>query len=416
MIIEAKPTSDLTAYDYYLRGKDYQNRSTKEADIRYAIGMYEKAVEIDSNFVLAWVGLATCSRLLYWYSMDISKENLSSTKKYLDKALSLSSKLKEVRIEEAWYYYQCKLDYSRALEIGEKLKTEYPNDDEIYNLIASLYRRIGMEKYRKSLENYEYAISLNPSVWSYWYQAAITCEAIREYRKAENYSKRAIDLNPSNSNLYSNLFSLYIITGQLQKAKEFLIAHEQYFDSRAFKTSQARLEILARHYDKAIQIYQSLTEDAISGQRFFYTKHRLLGQTYLYIPDYDSASVHFKIEINFLQQKIKESEYDERLYRSIGIAYAGLGMKKQALEAIRKTPEITDFSVAGVVEREMDMVRILVMVGEYDEALIRLDKIIRQHGSIITVEILKLDPFWDPVRNNKKFKEIITNPAYQTIL
>jgi tetratricopeptide (TPR) repeat protein len=136
---------------------------------------------------------------------------------------------------------------------------------------------------------------------------------------------------------------------------------------------------------------------------------------YRYIPNYDSAASHFKTERNFLLKKIKDSEYDPRLYKSLGIAYAGLGMKEQALEAIRKVPENNDFAVAGVYEREMDMVRILVIIGEYDEAMQRLDQIMKNLG-FITPEILKLDPFWDPVRNEEKFKEIIRNPAYKTIL
>jgi TolB-like protein len=415
ILLQTTPTFDLKAHDYYLRGKEYRNRSNNEVDIRYAMSMYEKAVQIDPNFTLAWVGLAECSRTLFWYSQDLSEENLSATKKYLDKALSLSPELMEVQLEDAYYYYHIKLDYSKSLEIAERLKTKYPNDDEIYYLIANLYRRTGIEDYRKSLENYEYAASLNPSIWNYWTQAAITAEAIREYAKAENFNKRAIDLNPSYSTLYSILFDNYVNKGHIQEAKEFLITNEKFFDTQTFKLSQARLEILSRNYDKAIQIYNSLNEDPISGQRIYYTKHRLLGQVYRYIPNYDSAASHFKTERNFLLKKIKDSEYDPRLYKSLGIAYAGLGMKEQALEAIRKVPENNDFAVAGVYEREMDMVRILVIIGEYDEAMQRLDQIMKNLG-FITPEILKLDPFWDPVRNEEKFKEIIRNPAYKTIL
>jgi hypothetical protein len=56
----------------------------------------------------------------------------------------------------------------------------------------------------------------------------------------------------------------------------------------------------------------------------------------------------------------------------------------------------------------MDMARILLMVGEYDEALTRLDYILKQ-TNVITVEVIKLDPFWDPVREMDKFKKIISN-------
>jgi TolB-like protein len=109
--IDAKPTTDLAAYDYYLRGKDYQKRSYQEEDMQYAVQMYQKAVDIDHNFVLAWVGLAACSRTLFWHSHDKSEENLLRTKEYLNKALSLSPMLKEVRFEEALYYYHCQRDY-----------------------------------------------------------------------------------------------------------------------------------------------------------------------------------------------------------------------------------------------------------------------------------------------------------------
>jgi len=58
------------------------------------------------------------------------------------------------------------------------------------------------------------------------------------------------------------------------------------------------------------------------------------------------------------------------------------------------------------------VVRILVLLGDYNEAMKRLEKIINYTG-FITVEILKLDPFWDPVRNNAKFIEIVNNPEYR---
>ena len=414
-LIESKPTTDLTALDYYWRGKDYQNRSKSETDIRYAIRMYDKAVEIDTSFTLAWIGLASCARNLYWYSHDLTEKNLSALKKYLNKALSLSPNLKEVQLEEAYYFYHVKLNYAKALEIAERLKIEYPKDDEIYFLIANLFRRTGIKDYRKSLAYYEMAASLNPSNWNYWSQAAVTSNAIREYKKAEDYYKKSIELNPSNTGTYSGLFGLYINTGQLQKAKEFLLANKQYFDSEPLKQSEARLEVLSRNYDKAIQIYKSQSEDPINQQRSFYTKHRSIGQIYRYLHNNDSAARHFKIEVNFLLRRLDDSVNDPRIYKSLGIAYAGLGMKDQALKAIRNTPEITDFAVAGVYEREMDMIRILIMIEEYDEAMNRLDQVTSSLG-FITPEILKLDPLWDPVRNNEKFKELINNPDYQVNL
>ncbi|MCX6224741.1 MAG: helix-turn-helix domain-containing protein, partial [Bacteroidia bacterium] len=131
MLMESPPTSDLTAYDYFLRGNDFFKHSNEKKEMILAIRMYEKAVKIDPNYTLAWVGLTRCYRFLFWNYNTGSDETLALAGKYLDKALVLSPGLKEVRIEEASYYYQCKRNYSKSLQLLERLKTEYPNDDAI---------------------------------------------------------------------------------------------------------------------------------------------------------------------------------------------------------------------------------------------------------------------------------------------
>ena len=52
------------------------------------------------------------------------------------------------------------------------------------------------------------------------------------------------------------------------------------------------------------------------------------------------------------------------------------------------------------------------MVGEYDGVLSRIENLLDQSG-YISIELLKIDPFWNPVRDMDKFKEIISNPKYQ---
>ncbi len=415
LLMESPSTSDLTAYDYYLRGNDYFKRSNEKNDMVFAIRMYEQAVKIDPDYTLAWVGLARCYRYLFWNFNDGSDETLALAGKYLDKALGLSPGLKEVRIEEASYYYQCKRNYSKSLQLLEKLQTEYPNDDAIYFWIGALISRMG--EYGKALKNTEHAIRLNPSNWRYRLQAAIILEVLHEYLKADNYYNKAIDLNPSAKNLYDYLLGLYITTGQLQKAREFLSGCEQVMDSQDVKLNKTWLAILERNYGKAIQITQLLPEGTIEHPLVSYTKNLHLGLIYRTISDNTMAMSYFEMERELLLKKIKDSVYDYHLYAHLGIAYAGLGMKEPALRAGRKALEILNSSNDAMYGywREMDMVRILIMVEEYDDALIKLDQVIK-HSGFWTVEILKLDPFWDPVRNNEKFKEIISNPEYQVDL
>src|SRR5438093_6618542 len=52
--LDAKPTTNLEAYDYYLRGKDYQARQLDDEDAHLAVRMYQRAVQLDPTFVLAY--------------------------------------------------------------------------------------------------------------------------------------------------------------------------------------------------------------------------------------------------------------------------------------------------------------------------------------------------------------------------
>jgi TolB-like protein len=413
LLITTAPTTNLTAYDLYLRGKDYLNRSYNEEDMRFAMQMYQKAVEIDPDFSLAWAGLAASCRSLYWFNFDISDEILQKTKQYLDKALALAPSLKEVQLEEANYYYQCHRDYSRSIEIFMKLQTEYPNDEEIIFWLAMVYRRMG--EFEKSLEYNNLAIYLNPSNWLYWASASTTLKALKDYKKAEDYDQTAKDLNPSSSDLHIIFFDTYITSGQIDKARNFLITNKKYFVAQDYIRFQAHLEFLGRNFDKSILTNQSLTEEGIFTQYEFFSKHLLLGLLYRTVSNPDLSKRHFELAKDFFLEKIRKSGNDHRLYSSLGIACAGLGLKVQALETGNKALEILNFkmdALAGFYP-EMAMVMILILLEEYDEALLRLEQIISHTGLITTVEELKLDPFWDPVREHPKFKEIINNPKYQ---
>ena len=414
-MIEAIPTSNLTAYDLYLRGNDYLKRGYMvEDNFRYAIQMFERAVEIDPEFALAYKGLAESYRNIFYFH-GRNDEDLLNARKFLDKALSLSLDLKEVRLEEARYYSSGLRDYSKAVEILEKLIAEYPNDDEIYAWTGYQYRSLG--DLRKSLEYTGKAISLNPSEWSYWQNESFTHWALREYDESELDLKESIALNPSYRDNYVSMFELYVKTGQIQKAEDYLAKNKKNIGDQNFKRYQAELLSLTKHYDRALQVLETLTEESIVGQHHLFTKHLLLGLNYRLVQNNELAIKHFDIERDFLMGRINETENDHRLYKSLGIALAGLDLKKEAIEAGRKALAIYNFEINPhqSIQTEIDFVRILVMVGEYDEAMEKLERIFNLHGHL-TAEILKLDPFWDPVRDHPKFKAIISNPEYQVNL
>ena len=64
--IDKKPTENLEAYDYYLRGSEYANRSYLESDFLIALNMLQKAVELDPEFALAYARISELHSVISW--------------------------------------------------------------------------------------------------------------------------------------------------------------------------------------------------------------------------------------------------------------------------------------------------------------------------------------------------------------
>ena len=87
--VQAVPTRNLEAYDFYLRGRDYNRRGSDENTLRAGARMYEKAVELDPAFALAYARLSALYSRMYWSYFDHSKQRLGQAKASVDRALQL---------------------------------------------------------------------------------------------------------------------------------------------------------------------------------------------------------------------------------------------------------------------------------------------------------------------------------------
>ena len=173
-------------------------------------------------------------------------------------------------------------------------------------------------------------------------------------------------------------------------------------------------ELIARNYEKAISILESSPHEVMASQFGFAPKSFQLGLIYYVMSNRELANKHFQEARQILEDELNELQDDSRLYSSLGIVYAGLGMREEARTAGNKALAIMNISVDAIrgFFREWDMAWILLMIGEYDEAIAKLEFLLQQNG-FLSVELLKKEPFWDPIREMDAFKELIENPKYQ---
>jgi tetratricopeptide (TPR) repeat protein len=127
----------------------------------------------------------------------------------------------------------------------------------------------------------------------------------------------------------------------------------------------------------------------------------LMGQSEAARRAYDAAR-------KMLEDKLRAQPGDDRYYGSLGMAYAGLGRKKEAVEAGKKGMELCPPSKEAwrATFRMVDMARIYVMVGESGEAIKQLDCLLSIPAEISTYALLT-DPTWAPLKTSKGFQDVI---------
>ncbi|MCI0618455.1 hypothetical protein L0244_36215, partial [bacterium] len=122
----------------------------------------------------------------------------------------------------------------------------------------------------------------------------------------------------------------------------------------------------------------------------------------------DLADKNFEDARLFLEEKLKERSNDAPLLSSLGIAYAGLGRKEDAIREGKKATELVPLSIDKFNAPEFitDMAEIYTMVGEYDLAFDQID-ILLKNPTWFSVNLLKVDPVWDPLRSHPRYTQII---------
>ena len=408
--VEARPTEVFEAYSAYLRGNQYLHRSEREQDFRIAVKMYEKAVELDPRFALAYAKLSEAHSLLYWFHFDRSEERLARAKEAVEKAFKLEPGLPEAHQAKGWYYYMGHLDYGHALEQFTIARKSQPNNAELFLGIGAVRRRQG--KLELAVVNFEKAIELDPRSAVLASNTASTYHLLRDYASAERYFDRAISLRPDDAFAWYDKVWLYLTwEGSTAKARIVLEKASVAIGSTDHPNvvrAWVLIEVFDGNYQEALDRLSMGSSDAIATQYYFIPKallsaqiHGLMNRPQLARADYDTARA-------LLETKLQEQPQDERLHSSLGIAYAGLGQVEEAIREGKMGVELLPVSKEAWrgLYRVEDLAQIYVMVGEYDAAIDQLEFLLSRPGEL-SIPLLRLDPRWKPLWDHPRFQELI---------
>jgi len=235
----------------------------------------------------------------------------------------------------------------------------------------------------------------------------------RKYRQAELYLDLSISQTPDQ--IYAYLFKIlnyWSWRGDLRKARTTLEKIPQKSEPLSIYFWYLQ-ETYERNWPAALKRLSSLSKDPIDFFTSFIPKSQLKGYIYQYLKEPELARTSFESARNLLKKtlfeiKMEDQPDDPRIHSSLGIVYAALGRKEEAIREGKFSVELNPVSkdALGGVFRVMDLAHIYVILGEYDIAIDKLEYLL-SIPSYISVPILCLDPKWEPLRQHPRFQMLL---------
>lgn len=408
--LHAKPTENLEAYDYYLKGREHENLGWARADngeFDQALELFEKAIQLDPNFALAYVQMSLIYSRMYFFGADCTNDCLARSRAAAERALQLQPDLPDAKVALALYYYRGLLDYERATEIFRSIQRIRPNFST--NLLGYIQRRQG--KWEQSLENLEKSFKFNPQYSQLGYEIGLSYLAMRKYEQAEEWFDHVLSINPEHFSAQMGKVSIRVLSeGNTNDARALLETLPQH---RLGDYMRFTLGMLERDYQKVLDLLVSLSYTSFEGQHFYFHKNLAYASVYHAMKEFSLMKTHADLARIALEKTVKENPNDPRFHAALGLAYAYLEHKAEAvregIRAVNLYPISKDAALGPVYV--LNLARIYTVAGVNDRAIEQLEYLLSIPSCeylwhLVSVSILELDPQWDMLRGDPGFRRL----------
>jgi serine/threonine-protein kinase len=413
--MERKPTENGEAYLAFVQAHDLSCAFEDPAKLKQSEQLYQRAIDLDPNFALA---LARYSQLESWmvHDGDRSPERRNKARSLAERALQLQPDLPEAHLALGFSYYYGDNDYESALREFQIAQRGLPNESEAYLAIGAIQRRQG--KWAESTANLEKSATLNPKDTWPLQQLTFNYAMQRNFDTANKTVDRALQLNPNGMGLWETKFKLAIAEKgdfsvyeqALEKMKSLPMSSEERLK---IISGQAELLLFQRKYHEILQLAQSVPDESLAALPGSSAgKYYVVGIAQKVLGDDAAAHAAFLKAKSVLEDQLKQKPDDPGLHIQLAKVLAWLGEKDAAIaEAQRATdlrPETKDaFDGPRVTE---EVAQVYAILGDNARAIELLDGLLSRPTGV-TLQSLKVNPAWDPIRNDPAFQALFAKYA-----
>jgi TolB-like protein/Tfp pilus assembly protein PilF len=405
-----KPTENGEAYLAFVQAhnlfvpEDYEK-------IKQAEQLYERALKLDPNFALASAGLSQLESWIY-HNFGSTPARRARARSLAERALALQPDLPEGHLALGLSYYYGDGNFEAAEKEFTIAKQRLPNDSEVYLALGAIQRRQG--RWPESTANLQKAAELNPNASWPLQNLAFNYQMLRDFDSANKTADRALKIEPQNIGLLAIKAKFAIAQkGDLSVGKRILELLEKMPDSETKAEVLARGKVgfllLQRKFEEALRTAESIPDTQLAAKvDLLCGKYLLLGISSHFAKNEERARTSLTRAKELAQEQLKENpdSADAHIHLANALAYLGdkAGAATEAERAMQALPESKDaFNGPDITEAAA---KIYAAIGDADRAINLVSGLLQRPGAL-TVEVLKLDPEWDPLRNDSRFQKLI---------
>src|SRR5437868_6947265 len=415
--IKEPPTTDLVAYDLYLRSKDLINGisfSTRAGeDLLQAVQMLDQAVARDPLFFDAYGQLVGAHDRLYFLGFDHTDARLKLSESAIQSIRRLRPDSGETHLAIAQHLYWAYRDYEQAKQELAVARRTLPNESRIPLLTGFIDRRQG--RWEKSVEEMNKALELDPRDSFTLQQISIAYEGLRRYKEMAATLDRALTIAPKD--VTTKVRRAWVDlewradTKPLHDAIEAILA-ENPSVAPVVVDRWILLALRERDPASAQRALDAMPVDGCYDENIPFPNSWCVGLAARLRGDQTAARAAFTSARKELEQiMLGQSDYAAALC-ALGMVDAALGNKDDAIREGERAVALMPINKSAVEGPLLirNLAIIYAWVGEKDRAIERLTEAANRPDDV-SYGNLRLNPLWDPLRGDPRFEAIVASLA-----
>jgi TolB-like protein/Tfp pilus assembly protein PilF len=411
------PTKDPAAYDLFLKG-EFEERladSSLEAEsFDRAAAWYRQAIARDPSFALAMARLVQNRIQRHWFIEQMSEAALAQLRSLAEQAVALAPNLAQVHVALGQFYYHGHRQYEQALAEFERALQLQPNASTALEYSGYVHRRQG--QWERCLDELKRALEQDPRNASIAANFANTYLPLRMWKEAERTARRALEIDPQAADgMRTLLGSIVNGSGDINEAQRVLatfpaenkiLVNSNFGDVRGMIGDRAYVFVLARNFQAALKVWEAAGNTAVDERRQLSARVaiRVLGG------DLNGAQAEAEKARQLLEERLREQPNDISSMTQLSWVYLALKRNSDAIKLARQAtnllpPEkdvvVGNILLAGLAEIE-------ARTGATADAIAILRRLLSvPAGGSVSIARLKIDPVWDPIRNDPGFQQLL---------